>query len=184
MSIPRNQFLQICFRDERKLPLKTLEEALYYFVSSPFYDHQSHVFTVSSDEELIEMIKTIPEDPYHSSEHTKKTVYAIRNELSALPQLFVIFQQEYSFSERQFQLIDSFYCLDGSLYCSPDYKTIIQTKLIKMSYYLTKAYEQLFPQLSNKDIETTSSTSLSSSNVMISQDIVHNSTTMEVEETN
>lgn len=110
------------------------QNALEYFYTSPFFDQ-------TSNNQRVRMQGLHP-DQHLSILQTMTGLEYVLDELNTCePNLFV-FRKQTRWSPKRSDLIDIYYCTDGIIYQSPDFLTLIKSRMAKSSYYLESSFEK------------------------------------------
>ena len=122
----------------------TRKNVMDYFCMSPFYD-------INSNNELIKMQYS------HNLEHLRSLTgleFHIDNEHIDEPHLYVI-RKVTRKSPNAYDLLESYYILDGSIYQSPDLLELIRCKTWKACSYLAESYHYVLDMIEYNSKEGT-----------------------------
>ena len=110
---------------------------LEYFYRTPFYDRSSdnEILLSQGVQADLEKLRTLNGVQYICDEN---------NGISHSKDLQVhIIKKIKRKSERQHELIDIFYCIDGTFYKAPDFFELVKSRYQKISHHIISAYNKL-----------------------------------------
>ncbi|KAH7425086.1 hypothetical protein KP509_11G039300 [Ceratopteris richardii] len=135
---PGTELTGISFRDQLWLNSFPLERGLVfdYFANSPFYDR-------SCNNEQLRMRSIHPLDVSHLSKMTgiEYMLYEVQE-----PNLFV-FRKQKRESPEKVMAISGYYILDGSIYQAPNIHNVIGSRVVRVAYYISKAFAEASAKL-------------------------------------
>jgi len=146
---------QIVFIDMMWLQVYGLNEEniLEYFSISPFYDKESNnqilrnqgIFGNKAYEQLNEMIGL--------EFNVSSSAAATKN-----PRLFVI-NKGTRINSREFEITEIFYCLDGSIFQTPTFTSLLRSRISKASNKLVSSHHRIHSlfEFSEEEVEDKSS---------------------------
>jgi len=107
--------------------------ALEYFYTSPFFDHNSNNQRLRTQgvhpEQHLSILQTMTGLEFVLDEHN-----------TCEPNLFV-FRKQNRWSPKRADLIDVYYCTDGIIYQCPDFLNLLKSRLAKVAFYLEQSFE-------------------------------------------
>lgn len=144
-----------CYQDVAYLqyfPLHNDISVLNYFATSPFFQKTSNNQILIS--QRLEQTKA------KLDEFKEGFEYFVDMNLSKPVRLFVILQQQrvahrnrYGQVTIQLQTMNVFYCLDGSIFQSPDFQQVLQVRYAKIALALKSAHDCLIPTEGNQALD-------------------------------
>ena len=107
------------------------ENVLEYFSTSPFYD-------CSSDNHIIFTQRISPDKLLELT----GIQFIVDDKAMHPPELFVIKKIRRK-SPKSFDILQIYYCLDGTIYLAPTFFDLMRSRTIKGSYYLLQSFQNL-----------------------------------------